>query len=206
MATVTGTERAALLDLFAETGPDAPTLCEGWTTYDLAAHLVARERRPLAGPGLVVPLLHPLTAFFERRERQRPYKELIRLLRSGPPLLSVGQFDGVELGEWYVHHEDVRRVVRPGPRDAGAELQEALWKRLAAMGLMLTMPARGLGVVLSTPDGRFRRVRLGAGEVELHGTPAELVMWLFGRRAAASAELTGDLQSLQRAREVWPTA
>ncbi len=31
-------ERAALCALLDETGPDAPTLCEGWSTLDLAAH------------------------------------------------------------------------------------------------------------------------------------------------------------------------
>src|SRR5882762_622635 len=36
-------ERRELCDLFLELGPDAPTLCEGWTTLDLAAHLVLRE-------------------------------------------------------------------------------------------------------------------------------------------------------------------
>ena len=39
-------ERLALADLMAEVGPDAPTLCGGWTTRDLAAHLLLRERRP----------------------------------------------------------------------------------------------------------------------------------------------------------------
>ena len=47
-------ERAALCDLFVQVGPAAPTLCEGWATYDLAAHLVIRERKPLSGPGLVM--------------------------------------------------------------------------------------------------------------------------------------------------------
>ena len=35
-------ERAALCILLDKTGPDAPTLCEGWRTSDLAAHLVLR--------------------------------------------------------------------------------------------------------------------------------------------------------------------
>ncbi|MFN7150135.1 MAG: maleylpyruvate isomerase N-terminal domain-containing protein, partial [Microthrixaceae bacterium] len=39
-------ERRQLCDLFDELGPDVPTLCEGWTARDLAAHLVVRERRP----------------------------------------------------------------------------------------------------------------------------------------------------------------
>ena len=45
-------ERLALCALLDETGPDAPTLCEGWTTGDLAAHLVLRERRPDAAAGV----------------------------------------------------------------------------------------------------------------------------------------------------------
>src|SRR5262249_52743320 len=36
-------ERAELCDLLDELGPDAPTLLDGWTTRDLAAHLVLRE-------------------------------------------------------------------------------------------------------------------------------------------------------------------
>ena len=39
-------ERKALADLLAALGPDAPTLCTGWETRDLAAHIVLRERRP----------------------------------------------------------------------------------------------------------------------------------------------------------------
>ena len=50
-------ERAAMCDSFEKFGADAPTLCEGWLTLDLAAHLVAREARSDAAIGLVVPLL-----------------------------------------------------------------------------------------------------------------------------------------------------
>ena len=32
-------ERQQLCDLFEEVGPDQDTLCEGWTTAHLAAHL-----------------------------------------------------------------------------------------------------------------------------------------------------------------------
>src|SRR5262249_33102419 len=46
-------ERTALCALLGETGPGAPTLCEGWRTGDLAAHLVMRERRPDAAAGLL---------------------------------------------------------------------------------------------------------------------------------------------------------
>ena len=43
-------ERQTLCDLMIDAVPDAPTLCEGWRTADLAAHLVVRERRPDSGP------------------------------------------------------------------------------------------------------------------------------------------------------------
>ena len=48
-------ERAALCDTLEKYGPDAPTLCAGWLTLDLAAHLVAREARSDAAIGLVLP-------------------------------------------------------------------------------------------------------------------------------------------------------
>src|ERR1051325_1771812 len=50
-------ERLALADTLLAAGPDAPTLCEGWATRDLAAHIVLRERRPDAAAGI---LLKPL--------------------------------------------------------------------------------------------------------------------------------------------------
>ena len=48
-------ERSALVDTLRAVGPDAPTLCDGWKTRDLAAHLVVRERRLDATPGIMVP-------------------------------------------------------------------------------------------------------------------------------------------------------
>ncbi len=54
-----------MCDLFVEVGPDAPTLLDGWTARDLAAHLVLRERDLLAGPCLVLP--GPFQRFAERR-------------------------------------------------------------------------------------------------------------------------------------------
>lgn len=181
-----------LLDLLTETGPDAPTLCQGWRTRELAAHLVVRDRQPLAVPGLVVPLLHGVTEAFERRARTRPYDDVLADLRGGPGPLSPGRLgDAGELHEWYVHHEDVRRVVSPGPRAAEPALQDALWSRLALLGPALAARARGLGVVLATPDGRRRRVRRGPAQVVLRGEPAELFLWLFGRRAVARVQVDG---------------
>ena len=48
-------ERRTLCDLFDEVDADAPTLLDGWTAHDIAAHLVQRERDPIAGPCMVLP-------------------------------------------------------------------------------------------------------------------------------------------------------
>jgi len=79
-------ERAQLSDLLSELGPEAPTLLAPWTTRDLAAHLILRERDYLAGPGLVLP--GGWSRLAERRQRalaQRNFIWLIATLRSGPP-------------------------------------------------------------------------------------------------------------------------
>jgi hypothetical protein len=79
-------ERAALAALLEETGPDGPTLCEGWQTRDLAAHLVLRERRPDAAAGVMGGPLAGYTARVQRQYLSRySYPELVRLFRSGPP-------------------------------------------------------------------------------------------------------------------------
>ena len=60
--TAASRERAALVNTMRAVGPDAPTLCGEWTTRDLAAHLVLRERRPDAAAGILVPALAGYTA------------------------------------------------------------------------------------------------------------------------------------------------
>ena len=60
-------ERIALADLFFEVGPDQPTLCDGWDTRDLAVHLMLREHRLDAVPGLCVRLFKGHTDMVSRR-------------------------------------------------------------------------------------------------------------------------------------------
>ena len=197
MTSLARTERAALLDLMTELGPDAPTLCEGWTTHDLAAHLVVRERRPHAVPGLVLPALHGVT---ERLE-PTPYDELLALLRSGPPAWSpVGLpgrlYDPANLHEFYVHHEDVRRLAAPGPRAADPALDAALWDRLRLLAPVFTRRASGLGITLITPGAQARRVRRGDQEVVLRGTPRELFLWIWGRQAVAEVVVDGSPEAV----------
>ena len=201
-------ERGHLADALDAAGPDAPTLCRGWTSQDLAEHLVARERRPDSTPGIV---LRPLAGWTERvrqRYAARPYAELVELVRSGPPRTSPFALPGVDrvanLTEHFVHAEDVLRggsdaaatQTLGAPRALDPSVDDALWGTLRARARMLLGRA-GVSLVLTTPDGREHRV--GSGPmVRLVGTPGELVLVAFGRGRAAVVERDGNSQALAR--------
>ena len=148
-------ERKALCDLFVEHGSDAPTLCEGWFTADLAAHLVVRERRPDSGPGLVWPPLAGYTDKVRRSVRDRtPWEELVETVRRGPPLL-LRPFDGpMNTVEFFIHVEDVRRA-QDGwePRQISPDLADALWTWVGPGGMAKKVPAT---IVITSP-GRATR-------------------------------------------------
>src|SRR5262249_55786523 len=133
-------ERRALCDLLDALGPEAPTLIEGWSADDLAAHLVVRERDLLAGPCLVLPA--PFRRFAERRRkrltRERDFRWLVVRVRSGPPRgpFRLGWVRSLaNLNEFFVHHEDLRRANGLRPRDdLDPELQAALWRNACRSG------------------------------------------------------------------------
>ena len=149
-------ERLALCALLEKTGPDAPTLCEGWTTGDLAAHLVLREHRPDAAAGVAGGPLAGYTARVQQRIRQRvPFPGLVRMIRSGPPRLSVmalpGMDERVNAVEFFVHHEDVRRAADGWePRALGSGESDMLWGRLGMARFMLRKAP--VGVELARDD------------------------------------------------------
>jgi uncharacterized protein (TIGR03085 family) len=199
-------ERLALCALFDETGPDAPTLCEGWTTGDLAAHLVLRERRPDAAAGVAGGPLAGYTARVQQRLRQRiPFPELVRMIRSGPPHLSVmalpGMDERVNAVEFFVHHEDVRRAADGWePRALGSGESDMLWGRLRMARFMLRKAPVGVelarddvGPATDNPDGVPYRItaRNATPAVTVVGSPAELTLWVMGRRAAARVRMDG---------------
>ncbi len=189
-------ERSALCDLFETVGPDAPTLCEGWTTYDLAAHLVIRERKPLSGPGLVMGgAAARLTARMLVAAKQRhSYAELVAQVRSGPPAV-LRPFDkAMNLTEYFVHHEDVRRGggdTSPRPASEGASIEEALWTMLHRGAKFMTRSVKTIGIDLVRPDGEVIHARPGASVATMTGPAGEIVLFLSGRTSAAHVELGG---------------
>jgi uncharacterized protein (TIGR03085 family) len=183
-------ERKNLCDIFVELGPDAPTLCEGWTTADLAAHLVVRERRPDSGPGLVWPRLADYTDKVRTTVRGRTsWEELVEAVRRGPPLL-LRPFDGpMNTIEYFIHVEDVRRA-QDGwqPRPLDPALADALWARVGPGGMAKKVPAT---IVLSS-TGREDKERGTGPRLTLRGDPGELTMFGAGRQGAARVEISGD--------------
>jgi uncharacterized protein (TIGR03085 family) len=183
-------ERMTLCDLFVERGPDAPTLCEGWSTADLAAHLVVRERRPDSGPGLVWPPLSGYTEKVRRAVRDRtPWEKLVETVRRGPPLL-LRPFDGpMNTVEFFIHIEDVRRAQDDWePRAISPELADALWARVGPGGMAKKIPAT---IVITSP-GRAEKVRGTGPRLTVAGEPGELTMFGAGRQRATRVEISGD--------------
>ena len=185
-------ERNALCDLFTRRGPTAPTLCQGWTTTDLATHLVVRERHPLAALGLVLsPFAATLQKAMDRTSAATSYDRLVALVRSGPPS-PLRPFDAaMNLSEYFIHHEDVRRGAgdtTPRPTADVADIEEALWRSLGR-GSHRSLGTTGLDLI--HPDGRIAHVRRGNPTATLTGRPGEIVLYLSGRKSAAQVEIGG---------------
>jgi uncharacterized protein (TIGR03085 family) len=202
-------ERHALCDLLTDLGPDEPTLCAGWRTADLAAHLVLRERRPDAGAGVLGGPVAGYTRLVQARITGRhPFGELVELIRTGPPRLSLfglpGADERLNVVEYFVHHEDVRRA-QPGwqPRKVDPELADLLWDRLSLARLMLRKAPVGVELVRADSEqgtadssvGVRSRVRITAKArtpvVTVTGDPVELTLWTMGRTAVADVHLDG---------------
>ena len=204
-------ERAALAALLDETGPDGPTLCAGWQTRDLVAHLVLRERRPDAAAGVMGGPLAGHTARVQRQFLDRySYAELVTLFRSGPPKLSVFAIPGADEAtngvEFFVHHEDVRRAAddwTERPLDTG--LSDMLWRRLKGMRLFLRSAPAGVVLARETPPSGDQPGKLDlivakneTPSVTVTGSPAELTLWSMGRGRAAHVALDGPDEAVAK--------
>lgn len=200
-------ERLALCDLFDEVGPDQPTLCDGWTTYDLAVHLYVREADPLAGPGIMIPSLADTT---ERRmegaKQKYSFAEVVDKVRNGPPRVSIYAFPGLghnlNTTEYLVHHEDVRRA-QPDftVRELPIDQQRGLWKAVKLASKTMTRKAPS-GLVLRLPNGSeaVAKKPTELGSVTVTGEACELVLFCFGRQQVAQVKLEGDAELIERLR------
>ena len=195
-------ERLLLADDLDRLGPDAPTLCAGWQTRDLAAHVVIRDSRP----DLFVAEHLPLVRDRAKREMQRiadsDYEHLVSRVRAGAPSWNPMSWQAVDeranLLEFYVHHEDVRRAQPDwAPRQLNRALEEHLWSALRPFA-RIAFRRSPTGIVL-VADGLGRhaaRLPDARGTVVVRGPVQELVLYAFGRTEVAGVDLTGDADDI----------
>jgi uncharacterized protein (TIGR03085 family) len=205
MSTHAKRERLLLAELLETAGPDAPTLCEGWTTRHLAAHLVVRERRPDAAGGILVKQLAPRLERVMAEYTAKPYEELIELIRTGPPRFSPFSFKPVDelsnIVEYYVHAEDVRRA-QPDwtARELDPVFQNVLWSRLERSARLMGRKVP-TGLVLRRPNGQTAVAQRGTPVVTVTGEPSELLLFLYGRQSSAEVDLEGEENAIAKLRE-----
>jgi uncharacterized protein (TIGR03085 family) len=194
-------ERQRLADELSTVGPDAATLCEGWTARDLAAHLVMRDGRPDAAIGLLVPAASGYTERVQTKIAAGAWDELVERVRTGPPVWSPTRIDKVDRlvnsVEFFVHLEDVRRA-QPGwtARELDAGLVDDLAAALPRLAKLYARKAPA-GITLAPDDGREAIVANdGDPVVTVRGPIAELVMFMNGRQEDALVELDGPADAV----------
>lgn len=176
----------------------------------MAAHLLVRESKPLIAAGMPG---GPLEARTERYTDQlageltgqRRYEKALRDFEVLPGYLHMrtrfpGLDEAMNLIEYFVHTEDVRRASladgeQPAPRELAEGVQEKIWKVLRARARLIAGKKYPQGLVLEAPDcspAVHTVIAPPAGQVAtvLTGEPGELVLYLFGREAAARVEVS----------------
>ena len=196
-------EREDLANLLLSVGPDAPTLCEGWTTRDLANHLYIRENRLDAAGGMFVKALSERLDAVTAEVNRMPYVEVVGKWGSGAPRWNPMNWADryVNTAENFVHHEDVRRAqegwtVRQLPPSGVSDL----WRRVTTAGRMMLRGSTST-VVLMRDDGvavtLIDNSAKGAPVVTVRGSVGELVLWLYGRDEVR-VTIDGDESGIKR--------
>jgi uncharacterized protein (TIGR03085 family) len=111
-----------------------------------------------------------------------------------------GMDESVIAVEFFVHHEDVRRAA-PGwePRELGSGESDMLWARLRMARFLVRKAPVGVELARDDidtgtgTDGASYRItaRNATPAVTVVGSPAELTMWVMGRRTAARVRMDG---------------
>ncbi len=205
--------REVLAETLLAAGPDAPTLCRGWRTRDLAAHLYLRERKAAVGLGLIIKSLSKASdkataKLAAKLKTPDEYAGLVNTFRGGPPALSPMKIKALDessnLIEYFVHTEDIRRAVdRWAPRALDEAYSDALWDELIKRAAILY---RGvdLGIVLVRPSGPRHVAKRAPVSVAIVGEPGELLMHAHGRTRHALVTFEGqpDAVALLQSAEV----
>ncbi|WP_293820944.1 TIGR03085 family metal-binding protein [uncultured Corynebacterium sp.] len=196
-------ERAKMVALFHKLGPDALTLCEGWTTRDLAVHLWVRENRPVAAAGIFINALSGQLEKESRTAAERDFDELVDDWGRGPATYNPVRFVEAQQNfvEHFVHHEDMRRANGMGPRDFSARIKQQMHSYLKPLAKAALR--KSTRPVIIQPEGLPRIVAAdkhhvadkGDAVVRVTGEVGELILWSFGREAA-EVSVEGDATAI----------
>ncbi len=188
--TLAQSQRTQLLDLFLELGPFAPTLCEGWKTQDLVAHLWIREHKPQAMLGMFSEKFEDMTERIQINAlHTHGFVTLVDKLRK--PSLMMRPMDSLINGaEYFIHHMD---VLRANDRDQEiSDRDEETLRTPLKMFASKTAKAYGDRVVVDTNDGKKLELGQGTRPVHLIGKPSEVLLFVAGRTDNAKVQLVGE--------------
>ena len=184
-------QRAALADMFDNIETDrwsTPSLCEGWTVRDVAAHLTHSQ---LSKTTMLVEAVRSgfrfnVTVYRAAvRDRRTPEQlaEALRRMRGSrkrPP----GTTELDPLLDALVHGQDIAvplEIDHPVPADAAAAASERLWR----MRFPLHPQRRLKGYEFAATDADFR---VGNGRL-VEAPMRDILMLLAGRPTAISARI-----------------
>ncbi|MCU1344398.1 MAG: hypothetical protein JWL70_664 [Acidimicrobiia bacterium] len=189
--------RQAFADVCEQLGPEAPTLCEGWTTQDIMIHMNLIERRWDSWGAIALGRKSTkVKAFYDQlieRERARPWSDQLARIRSGPqrgPLASQWLRDRMMPREYLIHTEDIRRA-NGITAEVSSDAQEVAWSRLPGLAKRMFTAPPPFGVEVIHPDGRVVTLAEGAPVAQLRGQPLEQLLYIFNRTAVSTVEITG---------------
>lgn len=199
-------ERRALADVFDKLTPEqlrTPSLCDGWTVHDIAAHLIM----PLetAFPTIALSLIASRGDFdkanvkLTRRHSDRPVTDLVDSLRrnAGHRFKPPGTGPEASLTELLLHGQDIRR-----PLGLDREFSEE--RMTTALRFLTESKFRGF-----VPKGRLDGLAFEATDLDWsHGTGplvrgrAEALLLAISGRRASLCDLEGDGVAVLRERAV----
>jgi len=207
-------ERRASVETLRAAGPDASTVCDGWTARDVAGHLLIQDQGGGAPILLTAPIGLPMlrlgvrlpSRFAERMEgQQRAAMEVgwdaaLEKLAAGPPrTVAIPVLGSMRFHENWIHHEDVRRASDPTPRPSAAEADDAIWSALRWYGPYQRKVLTGVDLVLQRDDGQELHIGDGDGDrVTAQGPAGELALIVAGRQSVSAADVDGSETAVGR--------
>ena len=184
---ISKSERQGLVETLKALGPDAPTLCEGWMTKHLLAHLIMRETEPVNASGILLKGRQKQTQN-RLEELSTHFESNLSKLLSGPPLWNPMRYldKWVNALEMLIHHED---VLRAQPNWQRRKFTDSETKELDfLLKIAPRFLVRGAKVVPTLVVGDLQT----SGRIILRGDQVDLLLFLAGRQSASNVSIEGD--------------